>query len=168
MGKNNKKNNNRTNNQHRAERSQAAQPREKKVNPNEIKAVVAFNEGVAEKVAEEILNVLKKTMFNKLSYPIGTYRSYVDDSVDNDDTRITTIGYVRNYDAENEEFTIILFPKFTDIIKDMGEIGVEVLHTINKRTEGLGSITRFNIVPCISVDTSEGCDESAEETEPEE
>lgn len=166
MGKNNKKNN-KSNNQQRPTRP--AQPREKKVNPNQIKAVVAFDEGTPETVAEEILDVLKKTMFNKLSYPIGTYRNYVDDSAAEDDTRITTIGYVRNYDADNEEFTIVLFPKFTDIIKNMGEIGVQVLFTTNKRTEGLGSITKFNIVPCISVSADEVCDEEkAEETEPEE
>ena len=162
MEKNNK--NNRSNNQQRSTRP----TKEKKVNPNQIKAVVAFDEGTPDAVAEEILDVLKKTMFNKLSYPIGTYRSLIDNTVPEDDTRITTIGYVRNYDAENEEFTVILFPKFTDIIKDMGEIGIQVLHTINKRTEGLGSITKFNIVPCMTVAANEVCDEKVEETEPEE
>ena len=119
-------------------------PREPKVNPNEVKATLGILKPVDEKVYTEILDVLASTKFNKVSIPLGIYKSVIDSNVDADDSRITTIGYIRDYDAETKKFTVIIFKNFIDYIKDNNYSAIDLLFTVTKNGD-LGTITKFII-----------------------
>lgn len=131
-----------------------------KVNPNEIKAPLYLPADLNENIASEILNVLTTTKFNKISIPLGIYRNCIENNVDPDDNRICTIGYIRKFDAETEEFTVVIFSKFTDIIKGLGDIAVDLMYTTYK--DALGTITKFNILPVFYETDDEEANESEE------
>jgi len=125
-----------------------------KTNPNEVKAKLIFDGTLSDNVIEEILDVLAEMKFNKISVPVGTYR-YILEPENQEDTRICTAGYVKNYNAEKQEFTIILFSKVRDVIKDLGDLCVELICTVYGGK--LGTITKFNILP-YDEDEVEECD----------
>ena len=122
-------------------------PREPKVNPHEVKASLGILKEVNENVYTEILDVLASTKFNKVSIPLGIYKSLIDSNVDADDSRITTIGYIRDYDAETKEFTVIIFKGFIDYIKKNDCSVMDLLFT-ETRNGTLGTITKFVIRSC--------------------
>lgn len=133
-------------------------------NPNEIRTKLLISSDFKEEVKEEILDVLAETKFNKISIPLGTYRYLVENDVAEDDNRIVTVGYIKKYNPSNQEFTVILFNNMRDIIKDMGNLTIELLCTMFGGH--LGTITKFNIIPVeedIQDEDSE-LDERVEET----
>lgn len=156
--------NNRSYNNNNGERYEQKAPRQPRVNPNEVKAKLIFDEGVSDNIAKEILDVLAKMRFDKISIPIGTYRYNLGEDVAEGDNRISTIGYIRRYDSESEEFTVIIFSNFIDIVKDMGDIAVDLTFLTNKAGDRLGTITKFVIVPiCYECDCENcTCDEEDE------
>lgn len=154
---NNKRNNRGRNNNFDENRKAIKQP---KVNPNEIKLPLYLPADLEENIVNEIFDVLSTTRFNKISVPLGTYKCLVDSDIDGDDNRVCTIGYIRNYNKENNEFTVIVFGKFLDTIKAYNDIAMEL--TFNKYKDSLGTITKFNIVPVYYEEESE---DGTEETE---
>lgn len=157
MTKNNQ-NNNRKNYNNRGEHNNNRVARQPKVNPNEFKAPLFLPASLDENVVREIIEVLSTTKFNKISIPLGTYRYNTDTTVDVNDTRVCTIGYIRNYNQETEEFTVSVFSKFTDLVKSFNDAAIELQFTMYK--EKLGTITKFNIIPVIY--TEEEVNESNE------
>jgi len=141
-----KKNNEKNHNNEGRRNNFSKRDKQPKVNPNEIKLPLYLPADLDEKIANEILNVLDSTKFNKISIPVGTYRGFLED-VDEGDNRVCTIGYIRNYNAENNEFTVVVFSKFTNTIKEFGDIAMELAFNIYKNA--LGTITKFNIVPVV-------------------
>lgn len=128
-----------------------------KVNPNELKAPLFLSADLNENIVNEILDVLAETKFNKISMPLGTYRCLIDSDLDESDTRVCTIGYIRSFNPETKEFTVIVFSKFLDLIKEYGDIAMELQFTNHK--EHLGTITKFNIVPVVYEEESEDVNE---------
>ena len=116
-----------------------------KANPNEFKVVLHLSEEANENINNEIIDVLANTRFDKISIPVGTYRNLAEECSDADDNRVCTIGYIRNYDANTKEFTLIIFDKFTKKIKDLGDIVMGVSYTSFK--DSLRTITKFNLLP---------------------
>lgn len=140
---NNERNyNNRGRNNNFNDRKVAKQPR---VNPNEVKAPLYLPADLDKNILTEINDVLNETKFNKISIPIGTYRCLIESNVDCDDNRVRTIGYIKKYNPETKEFTIVIFENLIEKIKEQGDIAVELQFTKYKNT--LGTITKFNIVP---------------------
>lgn len=146
MNKNNQNNNGKSynNNNFNSRKKVARQP---KVNPNEIKASLFLPANLNENIKNEILDVLATTKFNKISIPLGTYRFMIDSNISEDDNRICTIGYIRNYNADTKEFTVVIFSKFIDLVKGNSNVAIELQFTEYK--ENLGTITKFNIIPVI-------------------
>ena len=165
MGKNNKKNQNKKQNTNRVNHSTNTvstqqKTKQPKVNPNEVKAPLYLPADLADTIREQILGVLAGCKFNKISIPLGTYRYLVDNTVGEDDNRITTIGYVRRYDAESQEFSVVIFNNFIDLIKSNEHNAIElVFSTYN---ENLGTILKFNIIP---VEYADEVDEQEDETD---
>lgn len=126
-------------------RSTASRRNKPESNPNEIKTKLLVSPDFKEEVKQEILDVLAETKFNKISIPLGTYRYLVEDNVAEDDNRIITVGYIKKYNPSNQEFTVILFNNMRDIIKEMGNLTIELLCTMFGGH--LGTITKFNIIP---------------------
>ena len=147
---NNRTNNNRGRNNNYDRKKVNKQP---KVNPNEIKAPLYLPADLNENIVNEITEVLTSTKFNKISIPIGVRKCFIDNTVDANDTRVATIGYIRNYNAETCEFTVIVFGNFTNIIKELGSIAIDLQIITYK--ESLGTITKFNIIPVIYEETEE-------------
>ena len=129
--------------------------REPRVNPNEIKASLCLPADLNENIANEIIDTINNTKFNKISIPLSTYRWIIDGVKEGSepDTRSTTIGYIRNYNAETKEFTLIVFTGFIDKVKSLGDIAIEVQFTEYK--ERLGTITKLNVIPVIKDTDSE-------------
>ena len=121
-----------------------------KANINEFKVPLYLLSEPDESVNDEILEVLTATKFNKISIPLGTYRSVIDDTVDENDTRLCTIGYIRNYNAETKEFTVIIFSNFADLFREQESTVIDLQFTTYKGK--LGVITKFNIVPVVEDD----------------
>lgn len=115
-----------------------------KVNPNEIKARLGISSPITEDIYAEIIDILTDTKFNKVSIPLGVYKSLIDNNVDADDTRITTVGYIKNYDADNHIFTVVIFKGLVDTIKKFENPCIDILFT-ETRKGTLGTITKFTI-----------------------
>lgn len=130
--------------------------REPKVNLNEIKVPLQLPGLNLDdlNITHEIFDVLAETKFNKISIPLGTYRYLIDSTIEKDDNRICTIGYIRDYDVETDEFTVIIFDKFINLIKDLGDIAINLVFT--RHVNSLGTITKFNIAPAV-IYNEEGC-----------
>lgn len=120
----------------------------KKVNPNEITIPLYLPADLDENIINEIIDVLESTKFNKISVPLGTYRYLIDSNANADDDRISTIGYIRNYNKETKEFTVITFGRFAELLKEKNCTVIELMFTIYK--DSLGTITKFNFVPSVS------------------
>lgn len=145
MSKNKINQNRKTNNYDRTNTSRTQKSKQPKVNPNEIKALLYLPEDITDTIREQILGVLESCKFNKISIPLGTYRCLIDSSVSENDSRVTTIGYIRKYDAEAQEFSVVIFNKFIDLIKANEHNAIEL--TYNTYGENLGTILKFNIIP---------------------
>ena len=115
-----------------------------RVNPNEVKASLCISKVITEDMYREIIDVLANTKFNKISIPLGIYRNAIDSNVDADDVRITTIGYIRDYNTETYEFTVVIFKNFIDYIKKIENPVIDLLFT-ETRNGTLGTITKFVI-----------------------
>jgi hypothetical protein len=112
---------------------------------NYITAKLAFYKDLPDEVYNEIIDVLKKTKFNKISFPLNTYRYLIDETVDDIDTRMATVGYIKRFDADKLEFTVAVYPKSHDAVAAFENPVVEVVWTEFKGK--LGVITKLNIVP---------------------
>ena len=85
-------------------------------NKNIIKHTELFIELLIEEDTEDILEEVYETLaitpFDKISVPVSTYKSYIDDSIDPNDNKTITVGYIRSYDDRDEVFNIVLFDKY--------------------------------------------------------
>ena len=144
----NYRNNNERNQNRRGYNNKKAN-KQPKVNPNEIKVPLCLPVDLNDDVKNEIYDVLTNTKFDKISIPLGIYRSLIEDCEEGD-TRVCTIGYIRKYDTESTEFTVIVFNKYLDIIKELGMENIVLELTFNTYNNTLRTITKFNIacLPC--------------------
>lgn len=133
-------------------------------NPNEVKTKLLISSDFNEGVKEEILDVLANTKFNKISVPLGTYR-YLVENVAEGDNRIVTVGYIKKYNADKQEFTVILFNNMCSKIKEMGDLAIELLCTMFAGR--LGTITKFNIIPVEEGDEKENIDNAPDDNQDE-
>ena len=112
---------------------------------NYITAKLVFCKEVSDAVFDEIVDVLKKTKFNKISFPLSSYRNLFDNTVAADDTKMLTVGYIKKFDAENLEFTVMVFPKCKEVVDAFKNPAIEVVWT--EFNDKLGVITKLNIIP---------------------
>ena len=116
----------------------------KKVQQSYLKVGFVVPEGTTDEVMEDIFEVLKKTPFNKISVPVGTYRYLIDDSIAEDDNRVITVGYIKRYDPEIRVFDIAIFNANKQTIEAFDNKALELVFT--EYNNKLGTITKFNIV----------------------
>ena len=122
-----------------------------------IEAKLALPADISDELKEEILQVLKSTRFSKISIPLSTYRYLVDSSVKADEKpiRVTTVGYIRKFNAETNVFTVVLFNNSTykDTIESFTDPVIELGWSEFK--DKLGTITKFVIAPGDDIPESE-------------
>lgn len=112
--------------------------------PNVLEVPLFINDEMEEEIQDAILDVLKSTPFNKISFPISVYRHSIDPNVASDDTRLVTVGYIRNYNDETNVFTVVLFAKLCDTVK--ASFKQPTIVTYNTEHNGkFGAITKMVI-----------------------
>ena len=122
------------------QRTRKQQPKQ-----NFMKLGIALPYEISDSLTEEIMEVLKSVPFNKVSIPVSTYRYLVEDGIANDDNRVITTGYIKNFDAETETFTVVLFSNNREKIEKFSNPMLEIV--FSEYNGKLGVITKFNIVP---------------------
>ena len=158
---NNYKNNEKSQNNNRRGYNNKKANKQPKVNPNEIKIPLCLPVDLNDDTTNQIIDVLCNTRFDKISIPLGISRRLIEDTVE-DDNRVRTIGYIRSFDAGSAEFTVIIFGKDLEAVKNLGTTGclaMDLVYSAHK-DGSLRTITKFNITCLISQDTTE---EAAEE-----
>lgn len=115
----------------------------------------------SEELRQEILEVFASTPFDKISFPITTYKSYINKEVPASDNRVISVGYVKSFDAESGVFTVVIFNKNAEIVSKFEEPLIEVIYS--ERDGKLNVITKLNIVPTevSDVENSEPEEETA-------
>lgn len=109
---------------------------------------LSVREGTSEEVVNEIIEVLKSTRFNKISFPLTSYRRIYDDTTSADDNRVVAVGYIKKFDATNKTFTVIMFNNNADALTKKykkEDLMIEAVFTQFK--EKLGIITKLVIAP---------------------
>ena len=127
--------------------------------PNFMRLPIVFASDISESVINEAVEIIRETKFNKISFPVSVYRHLVDENVAADDTRTVNTGYVKTFDPESNEATVVIFNNNRATIEAFKKPALVVVLT--QYNGHLGTITKLNIVDL-------GDDEVADTTEPEE
>lgn len=135
---------------------------DKKNRPNNILEVPLCTNNLTEDALANILDILASTSFSKISFPISAYKWQIDSSVDRDDNRSITAGYIKKYDAETKTFTIVIYNKLAETIMAFKEPVMDVVFTEYKGK--FGTITRLIVADdAMGADASDDSDEAAAE-----
>ena len=132
--------------------------KQKKVNPRELKLPLYLSADLSDDIYNEIIDVLNSTKFNKISIPLNISRNLINPNSSENDNKVSVIGYIRNYNTSNGEFTAILFDNFIEPIKNLGDVAMSV--SFNTYKEKLTTITRFEIIPVVFEEKTEGDEEN--------
>lgn len=106
--------------------------------------------GVSNDICNEIMDVIETTKFDKISIPLSSYRRYYDSRIDEKDTKIFVIGYIRKFNKEDNTFTVVIFNNNTKTVTEFANPEITVGFTQFK--DKLGAITKFIIAPGVEVD----------------
>lgn len=129
----------------------------KREKPNNLlKVPVCLPLDINADLRAEIISVLESTQFNKISFPIGTYRGLVEADAQNPD-RILTIGYIRSYDKETETFTVVVFNGAIESVFKIAEPALEVLYA--ERDNKLTVITKMNVISAATKTTEDATED---------
>ena len=127
---------------------------------NHLKIKYLLPEDISENTRNEVIEVLRTTKFNKISIPVSTYRHYTDTNIDKNDNRVVTVGYIKNFDIENDEFVVMIFTNSRAFISKFSNPILEI--QISETNDTLRCITKFNIMD-YDEDTSDADDEDLTE-----
>ena len=132
-------------------RSYSAQRRTKTRPENIIKTLsIILPDNTSEELKNEIYSVLGSEQFNKLPILLSARRSLVDPSFKRNarergvKDRSIDIGYVRNFDPENESFTVMIFGFYAEDVFDIMNPAVEVV--FSELNGSLRNISKLNII----------------------
>lgn len=109
---------------------------------------MALPSNIQENVEEDILEVLAKTPFNRLSIQLTGYSKIVEP--DNNDRRgqkadkTSNIGFVKDFDINKNMFNVLVFERFAKVIQGFLSPAVEIIYVDNYR--GLTRISKFNLI----------------------
>lgn len=109
--------------------------------PDNVFEAPLLVESTTDNTYEEVLEILSSTKFEKISIPLNAYKSKLDDT-NPDDTKITTIGYIKSFDKTKDTFTFVVFNAFKDKVKEWTNASVEAKYTVNK-DKSLKTIIKF-------------------------
>ena len=109
---------------------------------------MALPSNIQENVEEDILEVLAKTPFNKLSIQLTGYSKIVEPN--NNDHRgqkadkTSNIGFVKDFDINKNMFNVLVFERFAKVVQGFLSPAVEIIYVDNYR--GLARISKFNLI----------------------
>lgn len=115
-----------------------------KTNNKYILANLVMPEGISDKIRVEIMAVIQSTQFDKISFPLSASRKVINTQENDQDDRISTIGYIRKFDLEKNQFQVVIFNSTKDTVAKFKNPIIIPVITIYKE-ESLGTITKFLI-----------------------
>ena len=104
---------------------------------------------ISNDIYNEIMDVIETTKFDKISIPLSSYRHYYDNRVDEKDTKVFVIGYIRKFNKDDNTFTVVIFNNNAKTVTEFTNPEITVGFTQFK--DKLGAITKFIIAPGIKV-----------------
>ena len=104
-----------------------------------------------ENLEKEIIDTLTVCPFSKISMPLSTYRQYIGSADSSEDARISTVGYIKFYDAETRTFELIIFKTHKEDVDRFDRPMVTPIFTTN-RDGSLRVITKLVVEPGYSDD----------------
>lgn len=138
-----------------------------KTNNKYTLANLVMPEGISDKIRVEIMAVIQSTQFDKISFPLSASRKAINTQEHDQDDRISTIGYIRKFDLEKNQFQVVIFNGTKDAVaKFKNPIIIPVITTYKE--ESLGTITKFLIDDAGEVAEAPAEETVAEESKPEE
>ena len=157
----------RTNNNNVRGKKFVKQQQQKRNNYFTLPTIV--NGNPSQSILDQINSVLASTPFNKISVPINIYRKYIEQT-DPDNNKVITTGFVKKYDEDTGNMTIIVFSSNNaDAIRNMINPAIEIIFSEYPDADHLGTITKLNIVDLEAEneeDKEEESEYSNEESEP--
>lgn len=118
---------------------------EQKRQNNAIEARLSLPTDLSDDLYNEIMEVLQTTKFNKISFPLSSYRHNHDNTLPADDTRVITVGYIKKFDQKNNKFIVVLFNNAKAVIDGFVNPVIDVSFT--QYNGKLGTITKLIIAP---------------------
>lgn len=137
-----------------------------KTNNKYTLANLVMPEGISDKIRVEIMAVIQSTQFDKISFPLSASRKAINTQEHDQDDRISTIGYIRKFDLEKNQFQVVIFNGTKDAVaKFKNPIIIPVITTYKE--ESLGTITKFLIDDAGEVAEAPAEETATEENKPE-
>ena len=114
-----------------------------------IVAPVIISTDVSKHAREEIFKVLETTPFNKISFPLTSYRYYVQENVKESDSRVITVGYIRAYHPDTKEFVVVIYNQHHETIRSFNSNDTKAVIevSLSEFNGKLNMITNLNILP---------------------
>lgn len=109
-----------------------------------FEAELVFDEDVSEDLKKEIIDVLKSARFNKLSYPIASYRNLIAEDTDEEDTKIITVGYIKKFIKDENKFIFNIFNNCRTAVKSFIKPAIKISFT--EYDGKLGVISKIIVV----------------------
>lgn len=130
----------------KSKKNQATNPGTVK-NTNAVKkyimAKLCMPEDLSEKVHVETMAVIQSTQFDKISIPLSAYRASIGTKETEDDNRVSTVGYIKDFDLEKNQFQVVIFNGNKETIEAFkNPIIIPVITVYNN---SLGTIVKFII-----------------------
>lgn len=126
----------------------------RKPNKNEKVIKLSIPNNISESVKKDIISILSGMKFSKISIPLTTLRKYFDSKFEGT-TKLTNVGYIRRFNSETNEFTIVIFnsKETIDAVNKIKEPKMYLkFSTYNDR---LGTIIKFIVDDTYETDVKE-------------
>lgn len=109
-----------------------------------IKAQAVTSKECSNDVLNEVFDTLKNTPFDKISIPLYSVRNVLF-SEEAENTKNITVGYIKKYDADKNEFTVVIYDGFKDKVSAIEDPVIDVVFGVYN--DKLTSISKLIILP---------------------
>lgn len=93
---------------------------------------------------DTLLDILEDIPFDLISIPVYAHKSLII----NEDARGTMIvGYVKDFDAKNEKFTVVIYGNYVDVVSNFLDAVIFPRVFVNKDSGVVNSIIGLDISP---------------------
>lgn len=103
-------------------------------NKNVIFVECVIDDNIEKEIRDDVIDTIVNTRFNKISIPVNMYRAKLSEEQDD---RLYVVGYIANYNKDNNLFRVVLYNGYSEKIKGFKDLYMTV--TYNKN----GVITKF-------------------------
>lgn len=125
-----------------------AETNERKNKPIEVELSIPSD--TESEIRDSIIEVLSKTRFDKISFPLSSYRNLFDENLDSDDPRTMTVGYIKRFNSKTNKFSVVIYNGVRDTVDTFGDLLITPVFT---QYDGkFGTIIKLIITPDYSKD----------------